>query len=335
MPEFKFAQNPFIRTIAEIPKWTISVQFGDKKKVPANISDLMYNNHLSGGNIADTESTTTLTKIDDFFKAYGASVRNHCFYVNTVTDGFCVLDIEPECPKELMEKFTHFAYLYGEISMSGKGRHLIFPVPQELLLKYPAAAKKVAMKGENNWYEILMQHWCTFTANPLPPSDNADPFGFMKLFEELAAKQVDAEIKLLDIDSLNEVDLPKADRMLELLDEASKYWKKQPSDYDNDLSRYEYHYMLYLYGKMEHLMHTGVFDGIKYSDSDKAWFLYTTARNVLPYRAKHSETRDGLPWLLYQARAAMSYIDSAQKAKEEEKLQKLSDAISDKKGENT
>ena len=44
----------------------------------------------------------------------------------------------------------------------------------------------------------------------------------------------------------------------------------------------------------------------EYSDSEKAWFLWQTAINYLKPRAKHKETRDNLPWLLYLTRKVIS-----------------------------
>ncbi|MFP3802932.1 hypothetical protein, partial [Paraburkholderia sp. SIMBA_027] len=51
--------------------------------------------------------------------------------------------------------------------MSGRGYHLVIPVPTNLH-DFPVAVGKRVLREEHGWYELLFEHWVTFTRRPVP-----------------------------------------------------------------------------------------------------------------------------------------------------------------------
>src|SRR5690606_30995836 len=56
--------------------------------------------------------------------------------------------------------------IYSETSMSGHGYHLVTPLPENFRDHKEAVGRKV-LRHEKGWYEILLEHWATFTRRPI------------------------------------------------------------------------------------------------------------------------------------------------------------------------
>lgn len=179
---------------------------------------------------------------------------------------------------------------------------MVFQLPTDILDKYPDAKQKVVFKEEHGYYEILLNHYVTFTANQIPANISSDNTEFKKLFESMASQQKYVTKASIDIQTLDSVDTKYSQQIIDALRNASARYKKKPADFHNDLSRYEFAYMAYLYYAIQRVTAIDIIaKDHAYTDAEKAWFLYTIASNFLPARAKHEETRDNMPWLLYLA----------------------------------
>jgi hypothetical protein len=55
-----------------------------------------------------------------------------------------------------------------------------------------------------------------------------------------------------------------------------------------------------------HLVRFGFVNRVTYSFDDRAWLLYQAALQALPSRPKHSERRNGRPFLLERAAAMVA-----------------------------
>lgn len=322
-----FQQHPFIQSIKETPKWTIS----NEKKIPLDMRILMTENRIHGANFYDEQSLTTLTEIDSFFNKQNLLVTNHAFFLDVVLDGFVVLDIEPDCPDDIKQKLLNTPYIYGEVSLSGKGYHLVFRTPQ-CFMDYPNAHTKPALKDEDGNYEILLNHFCTFTAKMIQPPANPTE-DFNKIYKQLAenAKNI-AKQREVDISTLTDKpDTKYADRILALLKQAGLQWNKRPDNFkkdkhplENDPSRYEWAYLAYLYKKLDSIMHvSAIADEHTYTEEEQAFFLYTIIQELIPHREKHDTyrlTSDGtkLPWLGYLIKDVMEKVDNDEKGGEKQ-----------------
>lgn len=318
----KFKEQPLIRKIKDIPRWTIS-----KDKVPLDMHILFEQDQIKGAHFHDQRSLCTLDAIDDYFAQFNQKVTNHAFFLDTILDNIMVLDVEPSCPDEIKKELLQTNYIYGEISLSGKGYHLVFDTPS-CFMDYPDAYSKPSLKHKDKYYEILMNQFCTFTGNVIPLCNNPTK-SFDDIYKELASKAKTYQVHDVDIQSIDEKpDTEYADKILEMLKIAANDYKKQPSDFkkekdqsQNDYSRYEWAYISYLNWKLSSILAVQcIANEHEYTDSEKAYFLYTIACEMLPHREKHDTyryTRDNkrLPWLGYLVQNVMEKSNSDDKKK--------------------
>lgn len=302
----KFYENDFIQSISQNEKWTIS----DKDKVPIDMFSLIYQHKITGALFNDSKSLVTLDKLCDEVP----DAKNNAYYLDALTDNYVVLDIEKTCPISLKNKLLRLPYVYGELSLSGKGYHLVFPLPKECLEKYPIVKKKIVMKEEHGYYEILLMHYVTFTRNTLPVTDSTDQSAFIKLFEKMAAKQRETEKTDVDVSDIKPDNIPLEDTIINIL--RRQTYSKTLEDFYNDKSKYEYGYIGFFAYKLNCILNTSVIKKEHtYTDNEKAWLIYEVAKDIIPYRGKHEETRRGLPWLLYLSQEIISRNVKTKKGK--------------------
>lgn len=290
----EFYAHPFIQSIAGNTKWTVS----DNQKRPIDMKALLYDHKVYGARMDfETEASNpcvTLQRLCDILP----NAANHAYFLNAIVDKFVVLDIEPKCPDKIKKKLLDTSFVYGEVSMSGKGYHLIYPLP-EILNEYPVAQKKIVMKEEHGYYEILLNHWVTFTRNMISPKEKPK-HDFTVFFEELAKLQKEVIRANIEIDEPDTENIPKYDYLTEILSHC--VYSKKPEDFHGDISKYEYGHIGFLYWNLKKLLNISYIKAAhEYTPSEKAWMLYTVAKEKIPRRDKHEEYRNNLPWLLYLA----------------------------------
>lgn len=312
----KFINHPFIQSIAENPKWTIS----DENKMPINMGTLMTEDRIAGASPYDSSATTTIETIDNFFQRYGKIPKNHAYFLDVMLDNFVVLDIEPECPDDIKQKLLNTQYIYGEKSLSGKGYHLIFHTPP-CFLDYPAAYAKPAIKDGNGWYEILLNHAVTFTHNMIPEADNTHTESFNDIYEAIAKNEKESRSTNVKVVEMEKPDTQYADKILEYLLKAAKQYKKVPQDFMHDegknrgkpdIGKWEFAYISFMYWKLRSILKVQCIEQEHtYNEDEKAYFLYTIACQVIPYRQKHNEYRQNLPWLYFLAQEVIAKNDQS------------------------
>lgn len=292
-----FYENEFIKSIAGNTKWTVSGRTvpdpSIPPKIPIDMYSLMYEAKIKGAPHWSYPYLITLSELLQVLP----HAANHTYYLESPVDKTVVLDIEPTCPKELTEEFLKMPYIYGEVSMSGKGYHLVFDLPEKIFNSYPIARKKKRWIGEKNQYEVHFAHYITFTRRMLPPSPNLIPFE--PFFETLAAEQketIQAKIPTVTID-------PKTVPRYIALSNALKGVKlnKKPADYAS-MSQYECGYAARLLYVMEPTIEDmeKKYDH-KYTVEEKAAIVYEILKQKIDHRPKHDQEREHMPWLLYVA----------------------------------
>lgn len=286
----RFFDHPFIQKITGYPHWTVS----DKDKRPVHIGNILANRYQGEGAYdGNPPYTASLTEIRQRL----GIPNNAAFYLDSVETGFMVLDIEPTCPDDVKKDLLATDWIYGEFSLSGKGYHLVYPVPS-YLVDYPIAYKKPVIKCRKD-YEFHMLHWVTFTGNMLPITPSARSID--DFFRPLCEAQVETIKGDVDVTDADPGDFPMKDVLLNLLMSADP--AKTPSDYDNDMSKYEFGVAAFYGSKLMALLDCQAIKatGHTYTDQECVWLVYTVMVEKLKYRPKHDELRDGLPWLLYEA----------------------------------
>ncbi len=290
----EFYENEFIKSISGNACWSVS----DNNKVPINMRALIDEQKIYGARFDDNQNPcTTLDEIITNIP----NVSNHAYYLDSIVSDFVVLDVEPKCPDAIKQELLNLPYIYGEISMSGHGYHLVFPLP-ESIKDYPAAQTKPALKDDNGYYEILLNHWVTFTRKMIPLSNGTNDF--TTIFNNLASQAKAVTRNDISFDDEKPDDIPYMDELVSIL--MKQHYNKTLSDFPRegtqtgyDNSTYEYAHIGFISYKLSQLLNVSKYKEHEYTDTEKAWIIYSVASDVIPHRAKHDEERNGLPWLMY------------------------------------
>lgn len=299
----KFYQNNFIKFIALNPKWTIS----DKEKKPISIYALKEyltgktHNLPYGASQYKIDDMTTLDDLLDIMP----NAANHAYSLDCQKDHWLVLDIEKTCPNNLKKRFLSLPYLYGERSLSGKGIHLILPLPKNWE-KFKTYHQMPKLQEKHKWFEILMAHWVTFTRNSLPESvSKGDGTLTVDTVFEYLTKQV-KPAKHIDIKTLTKKPkIPYEHRILNALQDYQ--YSKTLNDFYKDESRFEFATAMFIIRSLNEIFNTyATLAAINYTPNQIAYLTYEELQKRLPYRPKHDEVRQNMPWLLYTAQTALA-----------------------------
>lgn len=287
-----FSKSPIMLELAKKPYWTINEK---ESKKPIDIWHL-----YKTGEIRGAYDETALTTLPNLFKLLGGIPDNFVYSLDAIRDNIVVLDVEKTCPEDLKSKLIQTAFLYGDISVSGKGIHLVFPCPA----LDEVTESKVAMKEENGNYEILLKHYVTFTKNgflPIYDNENA-PVKFQNIWNDLAEKQklFTKQVINFDIDDID-MDFPEYDELFNAtVKNYLNHFSKKPEDYNNDMSRFEFAVIGKIRLGLIYLLDLPKFSKLNLTENQQIMIVYRAAEEILPHRAKHEQVRNGKPMLLYQ-----------------------------------
>lgn len=321
----EFYQNPTIQALAINPRWTVSGQLGDDisthdiktRKAPIDIRELKKNGRVRGAFEKSPTCLMTLAEILDFLP----NVANHALAINAHIDEVMVLDIEKTCPPEVARELLALPSLYSEVSMSHQGYHLVMPIPANFE-DFPLVRNKVALGEEHGWYEILIDHWITFTRIPVPPERLLDDEGQAvtagRTWEEVFAALADRATEIhIDAETRRSVSLDKPEipgEVAALHVMTSRPFSKTLEHFHGDHSRYEFSILGALLKRLTPaLPFLSQEYSTQYDASMKAWLLYEAAREVIPHRAKHDELRNQMPLLLNAATDLLARREGAQR----------------------
>lgn len=297
-----FYGNPHVRALATEPRWTVS----DSEKVPINVRAMAETGVIWG---AHEISESCLMRLDELV-SFLPSAANNAYYLRSVVDGYMVLDIEKTCPPEIAAPMVAMASPYSEVSMSGRGYHLLLPLPKNFW-DYPIATTKRVLKGPEGQWEILLDHWVTFTRRPATAEQLAalegvrtargdDVAVWEDVYASLAKEAVETPTVEFGVD-VEPPDVPLRDLVIEHISKLPL--EKGLEDFGGDWSAFEFSALGTVYNRMR-VMLTAVREShpeAVYDEPVQAWFIYEAARKLIPPRDKHEETRNGLPLLLSSA----------------------------------
>lgn len=289
-----FYGNPIIQRLGQNKRWTVS----DKDKVPIDMTDLlMSNGQVIHGALNRKEGHCPYVNLQTLTQ-YLPNAKNNAYWIDAATDGILVLDIEPKCPKAIADRLLQLPAVYGEYSMSGKGYHLILPLPNTYEDAYRC---KNAVKEKHGYYEFLCNHYVTFTRNVLPynlvPNMGTLSYDeYVDIWNEVA-ENVTIETKNTTVAVMNEeVSTEWTNYVQTILGSSDQDYAKTPSDFEDDMSRYEYgctaHYFYALSRVLRRIK-------VLYEKDEMIWEVYRATSEFLPYRSKHDTARNNMPWLLY------------------------------------
>ena len=315
----EFRANDVIDALRPLPRWTVSGRLGDDPqataKAPIDMCELLDTGHVRGARTHDETCLVTLDELADRLP----NAANAAFYLTSAIDGCLVVDIEPGCPPEVSANLLAMpGILYAEVSMSGRGYHLVMPRPDNLS-EHPTAARKAVLRETHGWYELLCTHWVTFTRRPIPEGNldraravdlDAAPFSSIEdVFADLADHTpADRNGAATDISTRDRRPVIRGDaEIIRRTVEDATPRLKTLGDFDNDTSRWEFSVLGTLHHAMRRpLIRVGFMERQSYDGEAQAWLLYEAALQVLPHREKHDTKRHGRPYLLYEAAAMVA-----------------------------
>lgn len=294
-----FYTNPAVQLLADHTRWSVS----DNEKMPIDLRELMTTGRLWGAREISETCLVTLKELKEFLP----NATNNAFYLQAQTDGLLVLDIEKTCPPEIAAELLGMSEtLYSELSMSGRGYHLLLPLPPNFW-DYPLATGKRVLREEHGYYEILLDHWVTFTRTVVPserylgPDEDELPQApeWAELYASLAKLAVDAPTIEMDFNA-EKPEIPREAQILDLM--TRQPHKRDLEKFHGDYSRWEFSILGVLYNRLAAIL-VAIKDVVDhpYDESDQAWLVYLAAQQVIPPRNKHEEHRNGVPLLLNAA----------------------------------
>lgn len=299
----RFYANDDVQALAKECRWSVS----DRDKMPINMRALMSGGELRGAHEITPECLLTLEELTTVLP----TAANNAFYLRGRVDGYAVLDIEPSAPPELAQELLALPSLYTERSMSGNGYHMLMPLPDNFW-DHPGATAKKALAGPDRYYEVLLEHWVTFTRAALPRTPGQERCGlgpaqaWEDLYAGLAAHVTESPTSGLDISATKPV-IPNEALILASMTTAGT--KRAPAGAGEDMSAYEFSVL----GTMRRQMMLCIaafrtaYPDTSYGPDEYAWLLYEAAVAVLPHREKHDSTRNGMPLLFDRALWVLSH----------------------------
>lgn len=326
----KFRQNPVIDTLAKLPYWTLTksddkmpidiYKFFDYVATRNDIPEFFYGATEADGN-------TPFTTLDDLYQSLTVDLKNaldtkilpdfvHDVQVGPVafrltcrTQPYVVLDIEPSASEEIRQKFLNTKFLYCETSMSGKGLHMIFD-SKDILAKYPFAAMKPALKNGADGYEILINHYVTFTGNNIVLPTSTDDTFFYEEFEKLASEAtepMDTTEATIDTDVSN---IYKSQYILDIIKPRKTY--AECANDENDKSKQDWTFICSLASQL--LKITDTYTNVhEFTIDELASLLYVITTKYIPHREKHDRSLNGGTWLEYEVTQAIGFVIAKRK----------------------
>lgn len=313
----EFYRNPAIQALAGASRWTVSGRLGDdqnaKAKAPIDMRALLDIGRVRGAWRIGPECLVALGELTERLP----EAANHAYYLQAQTDGLVVVDVEPGCPEEVARGLLALpGTLYSETSMSGRGYHLVTALPDNFY-EFTAASGKRVLLESHGWYELLLDHWVTFTRRPIAADvleaaqHESSPREFASVEDLYASLARSAKATCpvpTGVRTAGEAPPIKGgEQIVERTLDGARPRLKTLHHFDGDRSRWEFSILGTLFREMRgHLVRVGFVRRTEYSPGDQAWLLYTAALEAIPDRPKHHERRNGRPFLLDRAAAMVA-----------------------------
>lgn len=319
-----FYENETIQELGKNCRWSISTN----DKMPIDVPHLMATEAVRGASIR-AGFDQVCVDLDTLVKCI-PNAANHAYHINSIVDEVIIVDIEKTCPKEQALALLGMLpdALYAETSMSGKGYHLVMPLP-ESFRQWADATTRPVLKHPEGWFELLQRHWVTFTRNPIPEdiiaeSRNSVRADWDTLWTSLAAlAPAPTPVNGFDFteadlvpDNYSDEDEEVEDEIYDSVTGSMEYLEeegrlKDRESYGGDWSRYEFGRISIIVQKVfrEFLFRVLTDKGADYVRQEDHGGVHLgtvirvstrVAREILDHREKHDEERDGMNFIMWR-----------------------------------
>lgn len=327
-----FYNNSVIRHLGQYRKWSVS----DTNARPINVPALIEGRGVYGASQhrLRTDAVTLDTLTEKLPEATNAT-----FFADATNDGVLIIDIEKTCPPYIAEQLLHLPdCYYMEVSKSGRGFHIIVPMPSDARAQQRLRDTTVAaLRAPGGVFEVLTYHWVTFTRTIVTDSvmdtlqrasrqkaandqvadveatvtereallgaiDYTNVSGLINTLFDYRQTQPSNSLGYNEAISTDAIEaaraLPKYDTLCNSLVRAECSYTLD--DYAGDHSRFEFAMLGWLHHTFTSLAFAQGVIG-EYDEMAQAVIIYDALTKRIDHRAKHDTLRDGMPLLLYGA----------------------------------
>lgn len=332
-PPVVLMKTPLIQQIKDLPIWTVS----SNDKVPLDAKVLLEQQRLAGASLQDTKHWP-LVSLNELDAMPDLDYVNRTIRLDARRNNIFMIDVEPSAPEELLRHFYHNCPAnYAEISTNG-GLHLMIKIPEDLITEEnDYLLDTTVIKDNQNKVEYIFgNHYCTLTKKIITDKNivdfDTDPIakaGLKAILDSIVHFDAEAKVAREEAQRMkiqfNDDHINK--KLISLLINTegmnafvSRTQAKTLNDYNtDDPSVYERKICaavsFKIYESVQFMKTSAVAQQFAtFSDNDAVYAVYQLAEKIIPYRDKHDEVRNGMPWLLYQAVGSFSHV-KAQKNK--------------------
>lgn len=319
-----FMNIPFIQKIKDKKRWT----FSDENKRPIDAKRYIQTGQFIGAR--NEEGYNPLVKLTELNEKQELLYVNRTFKMSGFHEKYFMLDVEPNASDEAKQRALQMPSEYTEVSTNG-GIHVFIQVPDHLITEENEYLFTLTQfKDDSNKWEVFFNnHYVTFTKKALTPrqpdySNNSDDYKKLKglldymVNEDRERKEQRERSKAMSINltnqDINKNLIQRFENTLDINWQKNTQQHKDQADFNNDTSKYEASVATaFAFTIKNHLKRVKQLNIITYDKLNDIDFIYIIAKytkEVVPYRPKHDEYRDSLPWLMYNAKNAWTYAQS-------------------------
>ncbi|WP_145142159.1 hypothetical protein [Paenibacillus sp. Y412MC10] len=336
-----FSQNPLISKLSTDPNWTVS----DDKKRPVNAKVLLETYELFNAKL-DEHKEWPLVTLPELDADKNLDCVNRAYRLRARENRVIAIDVEPIAPNWMKHQVLNFPAHYTELSKNG-GVHALILVPEYLInddnrylfddlsvFKEPVPKDKNGKDLRPAFFEVIFNdHYLTFTKRmltekPCPDYENnpaAQQFllSFLtnildmdqkKKAEREVVRQYRIDMIDRELDEKKQADI-RSFLEMDIFDIArAKSTERKVQDFAGDASRYEMSVAngiaYYVIRNHEIALDTNSSRELaeSLSEKDLAYAIYLMLKDTVPYREKHDEYRNDIPWLLFTSKRAYEFV---------------------------
>lgn len=311
-----FVEHPVIKPLANYQRWTITEP---TTKRPLDIPWMIAtfpNVEIRGCDYRLPDTMMTLSDLIETLTTMGTEPVNFAYYLTPDLDDIIVVDVEPSASKEVKEAFLSTPFLYGETSLSGNGFHLVYKRPEPLFKQYPISQMKSRLRSADTTFEILIDHWVTFTGNQIKPP--AIPQYTLEslvepLFANASEPSTEATLPIAEIapDSVEEL----YDKFAPIILKQAATGAKSFEECNSDMSLYELEFVEYLmlqFNQIVKAYNRGQTEPYIPTDDEVVYFSAMLAEEMLEWRDKHERLFGaGHKWLIQKAIEGLAWYQTS------------------------
>jgi hypothetical protein len=287
--------HPVFQPLAALPRWT----FSDPSKRPIDMVALRDTQRVRGVRFRDARCLVSAREVFDILAAHRATgLGNLAFFLDAQSDGLAVVDIEPDCGQRARLELERLDALYREVSMSGRGLHLVMPLPPEVKLE---TFNRVKMKAPTDRWEVLLNQFCTFTGRRVEaPGAGPANTDWQRVWSDLestlrpvSSDAADDAARDYGATTVSQLDLANLDVLLEANARLRHIAGRGVAEWGGDHSKKEFAFICaaleFLDGHVERRRRFTPTAAI--SAEDRIGLVERAFVHHIPHRPKHGEVR--------------------------------------------